>query len=114
MFQRPVLLIIFFFWGGGGSATPCASPLPRPSIYSDYSLLVHHQVNRMTGISSHVQWPLTSQSVTWQFSQGKQFVFFITDQTPRQRCRFLQNSFPKLAKPDLSLLVYASSKKMPQ
>jgi hypothetical protein len=29
-----------------GSATPCASPPPRPSIFSDYSFWVHHPVNR--------------------------------------------------------------------
>jgi hypothetical protein len=30
------------FW----SATPCASPPPWPSIFSDYSFWVHHLVNR--------------------------------------------------------------------
>jgi hypothetical protein len=29
-----------------GSATPCATPPPRPSIFSDYSFWVHHLVNR--------------------------------------------------------------------
>jgi hypothetical protein len=32
----------FFFW----SATPCASPPPWPSIFSDYSFWVHHLVNQ--------------------------------------------------------------------
>jgi hypothetical protein len=31
-----------FFW----SATTCASPPPRPSIFTDYSFWVHHLVNR--------------------------------------------------------------------
>jgi hypothetical protein len=35
-----------FFFGGGGSATPCASPAPWPSIFSDYSFWVYHPVNR--------------------------------------------------------------------
>jgi hypothetical protein len=29
-----------------GSATPCASPPPRPSIFSDYSFRAHHLVNQ--------------------------------------------------------------------
>jgi hypothetical protein len=33
----------YFLWG---SAAPCASPPPRPSIYSDYSFWVHHPVDR--------------------------------------------------------------------
>jgi hypothetical protein len=37
----------------------------------------------MTGISLHMQWPLTSQS-HGNFSQRKQ-LFFVTDQTPRPR-----------------------------
>jgi hypothetical protein len=37
--------IDFFFWGGG-SATPCASPPPRLSIFSDNSFSVHHPVSR--------------------------------------------------------------------
>jgi hypothetical protein len=44
-----------------GSATPCASPPPQPSIFADYSFLVHHPVNRDDDISLHMQWPLTSQ-----------------------------------------------------
>jgi hypothetical protein len=30
----------------GGPVTPCASPPPRPSIFSDYSFWVHHLFNR--------------------------------------------------------------------
>jgi hypothetical protein len=37
---------VFIFFGGGGSATPCASPPPLPSIFSNYSFWVHHLVNR--------------------------------------------------------------------
>jgi hypothetical protein len=36
--QRPIS-----FWG---SATPCASPPPRPSIFSFDSFCAHHPVNR--------------------------------------------------------------------
>jgi predicted Zn-dependent protease len=32
-----------------------------PPFFSDYSFWVHHLVTRMTGISLHMQWPLTSQ-----------------------------------------------------
>jgi hypothetical protein len=48
-----------------GSATPCASPPPRPTIFSDDSFLVHHPVNGD-------DWPLLARamasesSVTWQ------------------------------------------------
>jgi hypothetical protein len=52
-----------FFWGGGGSATPCASPPPWPSIFSEYSFCVSTTLlTAMTGMSLHMQWPLTSQS----------------------------------------------------
>jgi hypothetical protein len=37
--QGITMVVVFF---GGGSATPCASPPPRPSIFSDYSFRVHH------------------------------------------------------------------------
>jgi hypothetical protein len=36
----------------------------------------------MTGISLHMQWPLTSQS-HGTVSQKEQLFFFVTDQTPR-------------------------------
>jgi hypothetical protein len=35
--------LVYSFWG---SATPRASPPPRPSIFSYYSFRVHHPVNR--------------------------------------------------------------------
>jgi hypothetical protein len=31
---------------GRGPATPCASSSPCPSIFADYSFLIHHPVNR--------------------------------------------------------------------
>jgi hypothetical protein len=46
-----------------GSATPCAFPPPRPSIFSDYSFWSTALLTRMTGISLHMQWPLTSQTI---------------------------------------------------
>jgi hypothetical protein len=36
------LILGTFFW----SATPCASPPPRTSIFSNYSFWVHHLVNQ--------------------------------------------------------------------
>jgi hypothetical protein len=68
----------FFF--GGGSPTPCASP-PRASIFSNYSFLVHHPVNRDDRHSLHLQLPLTSHSCLAVFSK-RTIVFFITNQTP--------------------------------
>jgi hypothetical protein len=53
----------FFFWGGGGSATPCAFPPPQPSIFSNYSFWSTTLLTGMTGISLHIQWPLTSPYV---------------------------------------------------
>jgi hypothetical protein len=50
-----------FFWGGGGSATLCAFPPPRPSIFSDYYFWSPALLTGMTVISLHMQWPLTSQ-----------------------------------------------------
>jgi hypothetical protein len=45
-----------------GSATPCASPPPRPSIIPIILFLSTTLLTRMTGISLHMQWPLTSKS----------------------------------------------------
>jgi hypothetical protein len=39
----------------------------------------------MTGISLHMQWPLTSQS---HGTFLKEHFFFVTDQTPRPLCFF--------------------------
>jgi hypothetical protein len=44
-----------------GSATPFASPPPRPSIFSNYSFWVPALLAGVTGNSLHMQWPLTSQ-----------------------------------------------------
>jgi hypothetical protein len=57
-----------------GSATPCAFPPPWPSIFSDYSFRSTALLTGMTGISLHMQWPLTSQSHS-SVSQREQLVF---------------------------------------
>jgi hypothetical protein len=44
--QLKAAQIFHFFLGGGESATPCSFPPSRPSIFSDYSFLVHHPVSR--------------------------------------------------------------------
>jgi hypothetical protein len=63
-----------------GSATPCAFPPPWPYIFSDYSFWSTALLTGMTGISLHMQWPLTSQS---HGSVSKRKIsFFVTDQTP--------------------------------
>jgi hypothetical protein len=63
-----------------GSATPCASPPPRPS----YSFIVHHPVNRD---DRHLlaRAMASDFTVTWQYSQIEHF--FVTDRTPRRRAR---------------------------
>jgi hypothetical protein len=45
-----------------GSATPCASPPPRPSIFPIILFLSTTLATGMTGISLHMQWPMISQS----------------------------------------------------
>jgi hypothetical protein len=40
--NQPLDIRLCFF----GSATPCASPPPRPSIFSNYSFRVHHLANQ--------------------------------------------------------------------
>jgi hypothetical protein len=58
--QVPILLLLqpIFFFCGGGTATPCASPPPRPSIFSDYSFWSTTLLTRTTGTSLHMQWPI--------------------------------------------------------
>jgi hypothetical protein len=65
---------IFFLSFFCGSATPCAFPPPRPSIFSDYSFRSTALLTGMTGISLHMQWPLTFQS-HGSVSQREQLVF---------------------------------------
>jgi hypothetical protein len=66
------ILSISWIFLGGGAAPPCASPPPRPSIFSDDSLLVHHPVNRDDlNLLAHAM--ASDFTVTWQFSQRKQF-----------------------------------------
>jgi hypothetical protein len=48
----------------GGSATTCASPPPWPSIFSIIHFGSTALLTRMTGISLHMQWPLTSHKNT--------------------------------------------------
>jgi hypothetical protein len=63
-----------FFGGGLGSATPCASPLPWPSSFLIILFLSTTLLTRMTSISLHKQWPLTSQS-HGSFSQKSYLIF---------------------------------------
>jgi hypothetical protein len=44
-----------------GSATPCAFPAPRRSIFSIILFGSPALLTRMTGITLHMQWLLTSQ-----------------------------------------------------
>jgi hypothetical protein len=73
------------FW----SATPCASPPPWPTIFLIIIFLSATLLTRMTGISIHVQWPLTSQSNGNFLKENKWFV--IMDQTP---CPYQTRSRP--------------------
>jgi uncharacterized membrane protein YhfC len=61
--------ILTFF----GSATPCAFP-PPPYIFSDYSFWSTTLLTGVTGISLHMQWPLTSQ-LNSSVSQREQLFF---------------------------------------
>jgi hypothetical protein len=53
--------VIFFFLGGGGQR-PLVFSSSLVFHFSNYSYLVQHPVTGMTGISMHMQWPLTSLS----------------------------------------------------
>jgi hypothetical protein len=67
-----LILILFYYFeclqtknppGGDtffGSEAPCASPLPRPSIFSDYSFRSTTLLTGMTGISLHMQCAMAS------------------------------------------------------
>jgi hypothetical protein len=65
------------------SATPRASPPPRPSIFFIIPFRVHHLVNQD-------DWHLLALamasdfSVAWQCLSKRTIVFFVTDQTPRR------------------------------
>jgi hypothetical protein len=57
------------------------SPPPRPSLFGPTTLLTG-----MTGISLHMQWPLTSQ-LRGSVSQREQLFFYVMDQNPHPfRC----------------------------
>jgi hypothetical protein len=76
-----------FFW----SATPCASPPPCPSIFPDYSFLVHHPVKRDYILASPCtcnEWPIYDFTVTWQFSQKRTIGLFVNDQIPGPKMLF--------------------------
>jgi hypothetical protein len=70
--------LLLFFW----SATPCASPPPRPSILSDYSFRIHHPVNRDDPhLLAHAM--ASDFSVTWQFLSKRTIVFLLgSNSTP--------------------------------
>jgi hypothetical protein len=73
------------FFLGGGSATPCASPPPWPSMFSDYSFWVHHLVNR-DDRQLLARAMASDFSVAWQCLSKRTFIFFVMDQTPRPHC----------------------------
>jgi hypothetical protein len=75
--QIPPGYKVFFFW----SATPCASPPPRPSIFSHYSFWVHHLVNwDDRHLLAHAM--ASDFSAAWQCVSKRTIGFFVTDQTP--------------------------------
>jgi hypothetical protein len=68
------VVVVFFF----GSATPCAFPPPRPSIFFRLFFSVHRPVNRTDRhLLAYAMAP--DVIVTWQFSQRE----FFSDKTPR-------------------------------
>jgi hypothetical protein len=75
--------IYIYFFGGGGRGV--SDPLWLSSSLSlnffDYFFLSTTLLTRMTGISFHMQWPLTSQS-NGSFLKENNW-FFITDKFPR-------------------------------
>jgi hypothetical protein len=67
-----------------GSATPCASPPPRPSIFFQLFFSVHHLVNRDDRLLfAHAMrnglWLLSHMAVSLKENN----CFFVMDQTPR-------------------------------
>jgi hypothetical protein len=70
----------FFF--GGGSVTPCASPPPQPSIFSDYSFLGPSPCSpgwQATPCICNGLWLLSRMAVSLKENNW----FFVMDQTPR-------------------------------
>jgi hypothetical protein len=67
----------FVYVGFFGSATPCASPPPWPSNFSNYSFWVHPDDRHLL---AHAM--ASDFSVAWQLLSKLTIVFFITDQTP--------------------------------
>jgi hypothetical protein len=59
-----------------GPATPCAFLPPWPSIFSDYSFLVHHPVNRDDQhLLTHAM--ASDFTVAWHYSQREQLVLVV-------------------------------------
>jgi hypothetical protein len=77
---------------------PCASS-PSWSIvfFQLFFFISTTLLTRMTGISSHVQWPLTYQLHN-SFSQREQ-LFFIVDQTSRPKVSITKLIFQSAAMP---------------
>jgi hypothetical protein len=75
---------------GGGSAIPCASPPTQPYIFPIIHFGYTTLLTGMTGISLHLQWPLTPQS-HGSFTQ-REPLFFVRDRT--QRLYKVQIIFP--------------------
>jgi hypothetical protein len=55
-----------FFW----VSDPCGSPPPQPSIFPIIPFGSTTLLTRMTGISLHMQWPLTTRGVVKFYSAG--------------------------------------------
>jgi hypothetical protein len=72
-----------FFLGGGVSATPCASP-PRPSIFWIILFLSTTLSTGMTGISLHMQCPMTPQSHGSFLKENNWFLRYGSNSTPTQ------------------------------
>jgi hypothetical protein len=62
-------------WTFFGSATPCASPPPRPSIFSDYSFWVHHLLNRDDRHLLLANAMASDFSIKWQCLSKRKIVF---------------------------------------
>jgi hypothetical protein len=69
----------------GGSATPCASPPPRPYVFLIILFGSTTLLTGMTGIFLHMQWPLTSQS-HGSDSQREQLVFHYVSNSMQPGC----------------------------
>jgi hypothetical protein len=65
-----------------GEFSPIGPPPPGPSIFSDYSFLVHHPVNQDDWhLLAHAM--ASDFTVACQYYQREQLYCFVMDQTPR-------------------------------